>query len=100
MVEKNKKTSQLTSAPDVETKAKALIDGKAKSMSSPNANAKHWVAMQYEKNKKNNLQSNIQLFSESVVSSTRSSAAHNDSDDSPAVRSASAKKSPSPKPVH
>ena len=99
MVEKNKKTSQLTSAPDVETKAKALIDGKAKTMSSP-SNVKHWVAMQYEKNKKNNLQSNIQLFSESVVSSTRSSAKHNDSDDSPAVRSASAKKSPSPKPVH
>ena len=98
MVEKNKKTSQLTSAPDVETKAKALIDGKAKSMSP--SNGKHWVAMQYEKNKKNNLQSNIQLFSESVVSSTRSSAKHNDSDDSPAVRSASAKKSPSPKPVH
>ena len=77
MVEKSKVTT--TQPDDVASKAKRLLKGQTAT-----PKGRDWVAAQYEKNKLNNLHSNIQLCSESIISSARSALP-----DSPVARSAS-----------
>ena len=63
------KAKEVKESEGIVDKAKALVEGKQKR---PNT-GRDWVADQYEKNKQNNLHSNIQLHSESIISSARSS---------------------------